>query len=82
MYSGGNGALNGRMNSTDGVNRTPSLPQELGRKSVQPGEGKALCKTAEEYVAIENRLAVHHEKPTSSPQFTSIFDQLRDRLPR
>ncbi len=35
---------------------------------------------AEEYVMIENRLAAQHDKPASSPQFASIFDQLRDRM--
>jgi hypothetical protein len=43
---------------------------------------KKLAKSAEAYVEIENRLAVQHEKPAAGSQFTSIFDQLRDRLPR
>ena len=68
------------MNSMDGVNQASNSSSELRPNSV-PG-AKKPAKTAEEYVMIENRLAAQREKPTASPQFTSIFDQLRDRLPR
>ncbi len=68
------------MSSTDGVNRTPRLPADLSASSVPAGETNKLQKSAEEYVAIENRLAAQRGKPSETAQFSSIFDQLRDRL--
>jgi hypothetical protein len=67
------------MNSMDGVN--PAQKPTIG-----PGEGsglagaKKLPKSAEEYVAIENRLAAQRTQPADAAQFTSIFDQLRGRM--
>ena len=62
----------------DGVSPASKFPSEQG--SPRSSEGKKLPKTAEEYVAIENRLAAQREKPNPTPQLNSIFDTLRDRL--
>lgn len=67
------------MNSMDGVNSTPKLTAELPGNSVQKSD-KSLAQTAEDYVAIENRLAAQREKPQASSQFKSIFDELRTRM--
>jgi len=66
------------MNSTDGIGKTPQDAAAAGASALRPGEKTKLAKTAEEYVAIENRLAAQREKPTA--QFASIFDQLRSQL--
>lgn len=67
------------MNSMDGVNQARNpLPGE--RPATLPADIRKAAKNAEEYVMIENRLAAQHEKPANSAQYTSIFDQLRDRL--
>lgn len=68
------------MSSIDGIGNTPDPQSDLGARSAGGPDAKKLAKTAEEYVAIENRLAAQRKQPAESPQFTSIFDQLRDRL--
>lgn len=70
------------MSSTDGINSVPRLPSEGRTPSVPRQDAAKLSKTAEDYVRIENQLAAQREKPSASPQFTSIFDQLRDHLSR
>jgi hypothetical protein len=70
------------MSSADGIDKVPKLPPERPAIARQPEESKQLPKSAEDYVAIANRLAAHREKPTPSPQLDSIFDQLRGRLPK
>jgi hypothetical protein len=66
------------MNSTDGIGKRPQDAAAALSSALPAGEKAKLSKTAEEYVAIENRLAAQREKPNA--QFTSIFDQLRNRL--
>lgn len=69
------------MNSTDGINPASSFSAERGSPAAR-NEARKLPKTAEEYVEIENRLAAHRDKPQPTAQLNSIFDQLRNRLPR
>lgn len=70
------------MNSTDGVEKAPKPAagerQDAGLRS----ELKKFPKTAEEYVAIENRLAAQRQKPAENPHLNSIFDELRGQLPK
>ena len=68
------------MSSTDGIGKTPNPQADLSGCSAVGPDARKLAKTAEEYVAIENRLAAQRKQPAESPQFTSIFDQLRDRM--
>ena len=70
------------MNSADGI--TPVSQPSSGLRSTSPrlNDLKALSKSAEDYVMIENRLAAQREQPKPSPQLNSIFDQLRGRLPK
>jgi hypothetical protein len=67
------------MSSTDGINQVPRLGSELPRNSTRPNDSRKPV-SAEDYVAIENRLAAQREKPKPSPQLNSIFDELRGRL--
>lgn len=70
------------MSSADGVDKAPKLPADLRINPARSQELKKFPKTAEDYVMIENRLAAQREKPTPGPQFDSIFNQLRGRLPK
>ncbi|PTX99077.1 hypothetical protein [Opitutus sp. ER46] len=68
------------MNPVDRINQTSRLTSEVGRQSANPGDS-ALCRqTAEDFVAIQNRLAAHPEELAPTPQMDSIFDQLRKQL--
>jgi hypothetical protein len=70
------------MNSMDGIENTPKIPTDRAAVSPRSADLKELSKSAEEYVAIANRLAAQREQPKPSPQLDSIFDQLRGRLPK
>lgn len=70
------------MNPADGIDKAPKLPFGASLSSLSANDRAKLSKTPEDYVAIENRLAVQREKPTPGPQLDSIFDQLRGRLPK
>jgi hypothetical protein len=67
------------MNSTDGVNSSQQPMAGHGGDSGLAGV-KKLPKSAADYVEIENRLAAQTTQPPTTAQFTSIFDQLRNRL--
>jgi hypothetical protein len=70
------------MSPADGVDKVSNLPSDRSANSPRPADVKKLPKTAEDYVAIENRLAAQREKPKPGSQLDSIFNQLRDRLPK
>ena len=66
----------------DGISPTPRNAADPFAPTLRRADIGKLSKSAEEYVALENRLAAQREKPPADSQFTSIFDQLRNRLPR
>ena len=70
------------MNSTDGIDSAGKPSAQSIAPSLSSAERAQLSKSAEDYIAIENRLAAQHEKTPANPQFTSIFGHLRDQLPR
>jgi hypothetical protein len=69
------------MSPADGVDKVPKLTPDPATATPRPADAKKFPKTAEEYVAIENRLAAQREKPAPGSPLDSIFDQLRSRLP-
>lgn len=70
------------MSSADGIGKVPPPQTEPSVHTPRRNELKSLAKTAEDYVAIENRLAAQNNQPAQTPQLNSIFDQLRGRLPK
>jgi hypothetical protein len=70
------------MSPADGVDKVPKLPADPATGSLRRSDLKQLPKSAEEYVMIENRLAAQREKPQPGTPLDSIFNQLRDRLPK
>ena len=68
------------MNSTDGIDPARRFSTERQTAPVSAADAKKLARTAEDYVRIENRLAAQTDKPADPAQFTSIFDELRNRM--
>jgi len=70
------------MNSTDGIDSAGKASARSIPPSVSGADRATLSKSAEDYIAVENRLAAQRAQAPANPQFTSIFDRLRDQLPR
>ena len=70
------------MSPADGVEKVPGFSAEGSTPAPRAADLKKFPKTAEDFVAIENRLAAQREKPKAGSPLDSIFDQLRDRLPK